>query len=170
MDNQKSWFARHKILTGILGFFLFIIVVGGCGNTDTQNTSSTSNDSSEVLSEKKKEEKSVKKAEEKIEYIKVTANDLCSEYESDEIAADKKFKGKYLEVTGIVDRIDSSFTDSPIVGLKCGGEYSLTSVGCSFTSADEAAELSKGTSITIQGKSSGEVIGSPQISDCKIKK
>lgn len=69
-----------------------------------------------------------------------------------------------------MNSIDSSFTDSAVVNLKCGGEYSLTSVGCNFKSNDEAATLSKGSTITIQGKSSGEVIGSPQIADCELKK
>ena len=44
-QKKKNWFARHKILTGILGVFLFIILISSLGsddtsdsNTQTQNT------------------------------------------------------------------------------------------------------------------------------------
>lgn len=33
--KRKSWFARHKILTGILGFFVLILVLGALGGEGT---------------------------------------------------------------------------------------------------------------------------------------
>lgn len=51
-DNvkKKSWFARHKILTGILGFILLILVVqaaGGGSDTSTSNSNDDNNQSSQ---------------------------------------------------------------------------------------------------------------------------
>lgn len=44
-EKKKSWFARHKIMTGILAFILLMVVVqaAGGGNDTSNNTSNGSN-------------------------------------------------------------------------------------------------------------------------------
>ncbi len=181
MENptqQKSWFARHKILTGIICFFLFVIIAGSLGSDNpTENDKASTSDNKPIANptektepENEKSEEVEKSENERIDYIKVTADELCNDYEKNEINADKKYKNQLLEISGVVDGIDSDIMDEPVVRLKCGNEYSFTNVSCSFTSKDEAAELEKGKEITIIGKSTGEVIGSPTVKDCQIKK
>lgn len=46
--NKKSWFKRHKIMTGIGGFFLFLIILG-------MFSSDSSNDFEDVNSDQKEE-------------------------------------------------------------------------------------------------------------------
>ena len=166
--DLRNWFARHKILTGIFVFIFFLLLLGALGdgndgNTPTETVNNVAKDTTKETPNNKKQ------TDKKIEYLKITADDLCREYKDNEIAADKKFKDKYLEVTGVVEGIDSDILDNPVVRLKCGGEYSFDNVSCSFASKDEAATLKKGNKITILGKGTGEVIGSPTIKDCKIK-
>src|SRR5690242_16379035 len=48
--------------------------------------------------------------------IKITAEALGKEYDTDTKAADKKYEGKALEVTGTVSQIDT-FLSRPYVGL-----------------------------------------------------
>lgn len=47
--TKKNWFARHKILTGILALFLFFIVIGmiGSGGSGSSTSSSSNGDSSD---------------------------------------------------------------------------------------------------------------------------
>jgi hypothetical protein len=46
--TKKNWFARHKILTGILALFLFFMIIGmigGSGSSSPANTSDSAGDS-----------------------------------------------------------------------------------------------------------------------------
>lgn len=47
--KKKSWFARHKILTGILVLLILIIVVGGL-NSNTSNNANSLNDGKSATS------------------------------------------------------------------------------------------------------------------------
>lgn len=85
---------------------------------------------------------------------------MCTEYKDSEIVANKKFKGNDLEVTGLVDAIDSDFMDNLVVRLSCRGTYSFNSVGCTFSNIDETVTIKKGDKITVYGKSTGGVIDS----------
>lgn len=49
--------------------------------------------------------------------IVVSAREIASDYDDNEVAADQKYKGKILEVSGIVASIDSSVGDQAIVQL-----------------------------------------------------
>ncbi|MFA5986368.1 MAG: hypothetical protein WC819_03410 [Parcubacteria group bacterium] len=150
----------------IIVIMLFAFLAIGSADTTEKSTSQPGS----TTGESQQNTNTAPEPPKEITYTPVTANVLCSEYKSNEIAADKKFKDQYLEVTGIVKSIDSDFTDMPVVHIKCGGEYDFISVDCHFESKDEAATLEKDKTIVIQGRSSGEVMGNPQINTCKIKK
>lgn len=49
--------------------------------------------------------------------IVVSAREIASDYDDNEVAADQKYKGKILEVSGIVASIDSSVGDQAIMQL-----------------------------------------------------
>lgn len=55
--------------------------------------------------------------------IVVSARELDSDYDDNEVAADQKYKGKILEVSGIVASIDSSVGDQAIVQLVGKNEF-----------------------------------------------
>jgi len=90
--------------------------------------------------------------------ISISAKQLYQDYSDNEIAADKKYKNKVLEVTGTVDAIAKDITDNIYVTLK-GDEY-IGDVQCYFGDdhADEAAQFSKGMTITVKGKCDGKMM------------
>ncbi|MET0888810.1 MAG: hypothetical protein ABWY09_01615 [Stenotrophomonas maltophilia] len=98
--------------------------------------------------------------------IEVTAQQLHQDYEANEIAADAKYKGKTLLISGTVESIESDFMDKPTVHLTVGD---FAWVQLSGISKDVAASLSKGARITAQCKGAGEVIGFPAASDCILQ-
>jgi hypothetical protein len=61
--------------------------------------------------------------------IKIDATALIEAYENNEVAADAKYKGKEVEVTGEVNRISSTFGKSSVT---LGG---LIGVTCYFSKA-----------------------------------
>lgn len=90
--------------------------------------------------------------------LSISAKKLYSEYEANEVAADLKYKGKVIEVTGIVRLIDRGLMDEIYVTLK-GNEY-FGDIQCFFSEsrAQEAAALKKGSKITIIGLCDGQMM------------
>jgi len=76
----------------------------------------------------------------------VSAPDLCREYDANSIAADLKYKGKILEVSGIIKDINKDILNTIYVVLSSQNEASITDAQLYFSDAHEkeAAALSKG--------------------------
>ncbi len=99
--------------------------------------------------------------------IKVTARELFKAYDANEVAADSKFKGKSIEITGVVEAITSNITDEPVVQLAGGEMFQMVHANGLDTAT--AAGLSKGQEITLACTGAGEVIGMPSLSDCSLR-
>jgi len=86
--------------------------------------------------------------------IEVTAQELYSAYEANQVAADAKYKDKIVRVTGIVNTIGKDILDTPYVLLTSGGQYEMFGVQCMFDKKYELelAQLIKGQTVTVQGK------------------
>jgi hypothetical protein len=114
--------------------------------------------------------KAAKEKEER-EGIPVSVQTLYSDYETNEAAADIKYKNKKLAVTGTIMNISSGYDDSYYVtllshttemfGIEIGG------VDCYFSNAYEVADLRKGNKITISGKCTGKS-GGVELKGCSI--
>jgi hypothetical protein len=90
--------------------------------------------------------------------IEVSARKLYSDYDANGVSADMKYKGKVLSVTGTVKKIDKDFMDKIYVSLKGDGYYG--DIRCYFAEShiQEAANLSKGQTITVKGICDGQSI------------
>lgn len=103
--------------------------------------------------------------------IQITATDLLAAYEENQVNADNQYKGKLLEVTGIIDDIGKDILDDVYITVNDGDEYSFTSVQCFFKDKGEIEKvtgLKSGSEITIIGKCDGELFNI-SLKDCKIK-
>ena len=102
--------------------------------------------------------------------IEMNAVQLYQEYNANQVAADAKYKGKILSVSGTVNDVGIDIIDTPYVML--GTEQLLSAVQCMFSKQDESmlAQLSKGQSLRIQGKCDGLGIISVMLSNCLIQK
>lgn len=152
-----------KAFKWILIVIVVLFVIGlVAGNDDTETEASQNIKSSEnnVVAEQEAEP---------VTATPVNASDLFADYDSNEVAADKKYKGQLLEVSGTVSSIDSGLGDSAMVQLETSNQFMhVTAKGNDeFTSA--AASLTKGQKITMICEGDGEVIGMPMLSDCVIQ-
>lgn len=86
--------------------------------------------------------------------ISVTAEQFAKDYEANEVAADEKYKGNIVEVTGIIKEIGKDVFGNLYVSLENGQDLSLLSVDCYFDDNfdQQMASLSKGRQITIRGR------------------
>ena len=148
-----------KILIGIVVAFIVLIIIGALMGEDTSNTDTNNTVDTSAAIENNAP----------VETVAVTARELFSAYESNEVAADKQFKGKMLEVTGTISSIDSGFGDGAIVQLSTGNDFQSVSAQGDDSFTDVAATLSKGQQVTMICKGDGEVIGSPMLGDCVVQ-
>lgn len=102
--------------------------------------------------------------------IIVSAAKIYSEYQSNAVAADAKYKGNLVQVSGTIYSIDKDILGNPFVQIQ-SGSYDLWGVQCGFSQADQSqlAQLSKGQTVTLQGTVSGKVVN-VMIDGCSIVK
>jgi hypothetical protein len=99
--------------------------------------------------------------------IEISAPDLYAVYKENEVVGDKKYKGKVLAVTGYVENISKDFTGNAYVVLN-GGQF-LEGVHCTIKNEDVAANIRKGSKVTLIGKCSGMIITSVVLKDCDLQ-
>jgi hypothetical protein len=104
--------------------------------------------------------------------VVVSAADLAHEVENNSVAADRKFAGKYLEISGVVEKVGRGRYDLPFVILTGGKENAKVKIECFFDRGDKKDEaqinrLDKGQSITVRGEYDGQV-SNVQLRNCVL--
>ncbi len=99
--------------------------------------------------------------------MEVSASDLYSAYEANEVSADQQYKGKRLLITGVVGSIGKDILDAPYVSLKI--DY-LQSVNCYFDDKNNKvlSQLSKGQKVQIIGTCAGLTLTDVVVKDCEL--
>ena len=101
----------------------------------------------------------------------INAFQLVDDYKNNEVAADERYKGKVLEVSGSIESIGKDLMDTMYVSFGGGGKFELRRVQCFFddSETDKLAKLSKGQWITIKGRCDG-LMGNVLLKECAICK
>ena len=137
-----------KNIKSLLSIFLFIII--GFGSLD----------------EFENLDQSPKVTSDSNPSVTISASKLYKEYNENEIAADEKYKGKIIEVTGVIRDIGNDIMNNAYVTL-AGDEY-FGDIQCYFNKKSVVAKLSKGKRITIIGSCSG-LLMNVQMDNCILK-
>ena len=102
--------------------------------------------------------------------VKVTAGEIIKEFEENELAGDQKYEGKSVQVSGVVDKIDTELfaKDKYLLNITDGGEYELFSVTCHNMDNGVLSTLAVGNPITVIGdfKDGGDL--GVDLQDCKV--
>lgn len=98
--------------------------------------------------------------------IQVTASELFSAYDANEVSADSRYLGRRLIVRGVVQSIDSGIS-GPIVSLQTTNEFMPVRADDLPTST--AAILEKGQFITVDCSGGGATLGSPWLRSCSLQ-
>lgn len=103
----------------------------------------------------------------------VTAAQLLQEFRTDP-AADQKYRGQELQITGVVERTGKDGSDTPFVVLHGGDEAGILRIECFFDGAEPGDErklslLEKGRAVTIRGDYDGRV-SNLQFRECVLVK
>lgn len=123
-------------------------------------------------------------AESKDAVVSGTAEQMYREYNANEVAADAKYKGKWVQVRGRLYSVVKGIKGDPYLALAADG-YGVTQVhavlfdvqvkalvgdsGFSVCSAAEkAAPLRRGQSVTVECLGRGSLVGVPRLEQCLI--
>jgi len=162
-SNQKNWFMRHKVATGFI--VLFMIALGSSALDDAKKKANentiTGNTQTTTVTPDVQETKPVEPT------IKVTAIDLYNEFENNSVAAEAKYKGKRIEVTGTINSIENGLS-RPYISLQSNNPY-ISSVYCYFDKSDASmvVSLQKNQKVTLSGSVSDSIIGI-EMEQCQV--
>lgn len=150
--DQRNWFVKHKILTGILAIVVIAMisnVSGGDKNSSTNSNSNTSNKTTTNVDAPKPSP------------IIVKTDTLVNALKENALNASNTYRDKYVELTGRLSNIDSS---GKYISLEpINDDFSLTNIMCYVTQEqqDIVAGLKKDALVTVVGTITdvGEVKG-----------
>jgi hypothetical protein len=100
----------------------------------------------------------------------MTATRLFQEYETNEVAADVKMRGKLLLIRGFVQSIDKDFTDSIIVRLRTSNNFQTVNLAINPGRETLLAQLQKGDDVDISCTKMIRILTSPTGSDCVLRR
>lgn len=149
-SEQRSWFARHKILTGI-GIVLALSLLGSL----SKGQGSRSDGGSQAPPDEQPE-------------ITISAHDLSQAFKDNEIRANQTYKGKLAMIYGDVHRVDEIFGKTV---LTLAGAPWAPGVSCVFQDKsvnERIAGLDAGTVVTVIGTITGKSI-SVHVKKCTFK-
>lgn len=153
--DQRGWFRKHPILTGLLVLFVIGIVgaVAGSGGKST----STSQPTAQTTSAESKP----------AEPMKITARELADAFDSNQVAAEKEWGGKLVQFSAVVSNITDSGLSFSSVASK---EFSMAQISCRVKDKNQLLSLKNGQSVTVKGIVGSQTIGVIDVSDCEVVK
>lgn len=83
----------------------------------------------------------------------ISSEDLLKAFEGDENAAATKYVNRILEVTGIIQSVNSGENNTLSISLKTGND--LSSVICTLQKNPDPSDFKTGEQITLRGECSG---------------
>src|SRR5262249_4191977 len=104
--------------------------------------------------------------------IIVTPAELVKEYKANEVAADNRFKNKWLRVQGTVARVSKHVWDDSKTNIELGGgQQDFTTITCQFgpEATAQMMKLKVGDTITVLGRCRGAPFQT-ELVDCEFAK
>src|ERR1035437_2606407 len=150
-EKKKNWFVRHKIITGVIVVIVVLVVIGATGgsktNTSTPNTNQTQGPTKIV------------------EATKISVTELADDFDSNQVAAEKKWGGKFVEFSAEITNITDSGLSFSKVASK---EFSMTQISCGIKDKNQLLTLKNGETATVRGIVGKQTIGVIDLSNCEV--
>ena len=162
MSRFPTWliFTVSTIL-GIIVLFIVIGVIASIGNDETDSRKTKPTGTSIPLPTPTPE-------------ISLTATDLITAYEDNELAADQLYKDEIIVVTGIIEDFGEDLFDDAYITITYDSAnmdgWSVLDINCHFIDDDleKVVQLSKGDAITVKGRNKGDPGFTIVLQECAI--
>lgn len=170
--DLRNWFVRHKILSGI-GIIVIIGIIG--------SAASQSNKKSEPAPASTAASQNQPAATPDVpEITTVDAAAFIAEFDANKIAAQDKYKDKYVQLTGYVSNISGGdvggiyLVIDPNQGEDAGYgvtvPYYGTNIQCHLLEKSDSSALANGQKATIKGQVDDMSLGIVQLKNCSLVK
>lgn len=101
------------------------------------------------------------------ELVSTSAREMFAEYEANEVAADRAFKGKEIDIVGTVQSIDKDAFDNIVVQLQTSNQFMPVSAVLQDRYESEAASMRKADIVGFICVGAGRSVGRPVLKDCR---
>ncbi len=159
--DQRGWFRRHPILTGIL-VLIIISMVGAIGSSGSKNSSQSTtngNKSNQAATTTTNVVKATPAPE------KISARDLADDFDTNAVAAKDKWKDKFVEFSAQISNITDSGLSFSDVASK---QFSMAQISCRVQDKQQLLPLKKGQTVTVRGIVGGQTLGVIDVGSCEV--
>ena len=162
--DQRSWFRRHPILTGIGGLIAFIVIIGTFGSSTSKKSTTTTQPTTGENTTSEQEEVAIEIP------TSVNLRNFLAEFDGNQLAAEEKWSGKLIEFTGTVSNISGS-ANRPYISFRSESEEFLgASVTCrTLKDNSQATSLKNGQSVVVNGVVKNQSLGIVDLTNCVFK-
>ena len=103
--------------------------------------------------------------------MEVTSEEILKAYKTNEMAANKRFKGQQLLVSGKIDSIEADVSDNAVITFKTADQYEFLKPRASLNKVEteKATTLSKCQNIKLLCSDISEIAGMPHLKKCVIQ-
>ncbi len=143
-----------KILKIIGGLFLVLIVLGIIGTAAGGKKTTSDTGNNQPAQEAKVQEPTIIKVQE-----------LADDFDSNQVAAESKWKGKLVQFTAEITNITQYGLSFSKIASK---QFSMTQISCKVTDKQQLLSLKNGQTVTVKGVVGGQTIGVIDVSDCSV--
>lgn len=153
--DLRNWFRRHPILSLLLFFMLLgmfgVTVIGpSAKNRVRSNIAPTT----EVI----------------MTAEKVDALSFVTEFDQNQLRAEQKYKGKFIEISAIIKNISEDISGSPFLSLEpVGNKMFGTTIKCVFKDKSALTSVENGNTVTVEGTVANQSLGIIQLDNCNLK-
>lgn len=153
--DLRSWFRKHPILS----FLLFIMLLGMFGSALLGSSTKGKVGSNITPTE-----------EVKIEAEKVDALSFVTEFDQNQLRAEQKYKGRFIEIMAVIKNISEDISGSPFLSLEpVGNKMFGTTIKCVFKDKSALTSVENGNTVTVEGTVANQSLGIIQLNNCNLK-
>lgn len=146
-----------KILKWGAIVFVGLIVIGVvAGKGGSTNTTTGSNAQNQPQTESTQ-----------VEPMKVTVKEIADDFDSNQVAAEEKWNGKYVEFSAEITNITDSGLSFSNIASK---QFSLAQISCRTTDKQQLISVKNGDTVTVRGTVGKQSLGVIDVSNCQIVK
>jgi hypothetical protein len=150
---MKSFFALIGVVALLAFSFMVLGFLVGIHSSSSQNATRANDGATPVT-------------QMELRTLPVQAERLFLDYQKNEVAADQKYRGRRLLVTGMVTSVNEDFTDKVYLTLGTSNMFMGVHAGLEPSEVGRAGELSKGEEVTVLCSGGMMVVDSPMLDDC----
>lgn len=157
--DQRNWFRRHPIITG----FFALLLVGIVGTASSTGRKKTNDQELQITPQQ--EEQAESQSSTKQEPIKLNVREFSDDFDSNQVAAENKWNGKFIEFSAKISNITDSGISFYGVASK---DFSMTQISCRIKDKEQLLSLKNGQTVTVRGIVGTQILGIIEINDCEV--